>query len=139
MRYVYPLFLALTCTLFLTGIPASAKEVNLGGQKTEKLPANVIALATIAVAMRRDDGGWNNIKIDAWLASKDPDTAQKLEVAKNAIIARVDRELPNRPYETLQSPELGSVEAKKAIRRAVEAILGHAWNGEVLIHNMMVY
>jgi hypothetical protein len=139
MRCGTTLLLVLACIAFLAG-PAGAKDIKLGGeQKSVKLPNNTVALKTIAVAIRGEDGGWKNIKIDAWLTSKDSATAQAIEVAKNAILARADRELPNHSFEALQSAELGSIEAKKAIHKSVEAVLGHPWNGDVLIHNMLVY
>ena len=119
--------------------PVSAKDIKLGGEQKDKLPTNMVALPTIAVMIRTDDGGWKHIKIDAWLAGTDLDNAKKLESLKHLIIVKADHELPYRNYEVLQSPGQGSAEAKRVIHAAVEAGLGHEWKGEVLIHNMMVY
>ncbi len=123
----------------LTLSPVSAKDIKLGGEKKDKIPITMIALPTIAVMIRTEDGGWKHIKIDAWLAGTDVENAQALERLKHTIITRADHELPNRNYEVLQSPGRGSAEAKRVIHAAVEAGLGHEWNGDVLIHNMMVY
>lgn len=118
--------------------PVYAKDIKLGGGQ-QKLPTNMIALPTIAVAIRGDDGGWKHIKIDAWLAGTDAENAKTLEALKNTIINRADRELPNRNFEVLQSAVQGSAEAKRVIHAAVEAGLGHEWKGDVLIRNMLVY
>jgi hypothetical protein len=118
-------------------IPVEAKDIKLGGG--DRVHPLVVELPTIAVAIRGDDGGWKHIKIDAWLQSKDIATAKKLEAVKNIIIAKADRELPNHDFETLKSPQTGSREAKRAIHAAAEAGLGQKWDGEVLIHNMLVY
>jgi hypothetical protein len=96
-------------------------------------------LPTIAVAIRDDDGGWRHIKVDAWLQSKDSATAAALEAVKTTIIAKADRELPNHDFATLQSPQIGTTEIKHAIHAAAEAGLGRKWNGEVLIHNLLIY
>jgi hypothetical protein len=130
---------ALIIALAWEGGPAAAKDIKLGGKKEETLPPKITALPTIAVAIRTDEGGWKHIQIDAWLYSKDLRTAKLLEGLKNDITARADREMPNRNYATLQSPELGSNEAKKAILSAVAGSLGHNYDGEVLIKNMLVY
>ena len=129
--------------LLLVGLASSsvyAKDIKLGGdQKQAKLPPNMIALPTIAVAIRGEDGGWKHIKIDAWLAGTDPENAKRLETLKTVIIAKADREFPNRNFEILQSAGQGSAEAKKVIHAAVEAGLGGEWKGDVLIRNMLVY
>jgi hypothetical protein len=132
--------LASLLSLFIAVAPINAKDIKLGGEKkTETLPPNVVAMPSIAVAIRTDDGGWKHIKIDCWLVSKDIRTSKAIEVLRNSIAGKADRELPNHSFETLLSPELGSVEAKKAIRTAVEASLGREYTGEVLIRNMLVY
>jgi hypothetical protein len=133
-------FLAVALAALLASGPLAAKDIRLGGQKdADKLPPNMVALPTIAVAIRTDDGGWKHIKIDAWLAAKDVRTAKVMEGMKTNIIAKADRELPNRDFTTLLSPELGSNEAKKAIQAAVEATLGRPYTGDILIRNMLVY
>ena len=119
--------------------PVSAKDIKLGGEQKDKLAPNIVVLPVIAVMIRTDDGGWKHIKIDAWLAGTDADNARKLDGLKHQIIIKADHEIPQRNYETLQSPDLGTKEAKRIIHAAVEAGLGHEWKGEVLIHNMMVY
>lgn len=129
--------LLLLAALSLT--PAAAKDIKLGGQAQQKLAPTMIALPTIAVVMRDEDGGWKHIKIDAWLAGTDLENAKELDRIKNIIMNKADREFPNRNYETLQSPGQGSVEAKRVIHAAVEAGLGHEWKGDVLIKNMLVY
>ncbi len=118
-------------------VPVEAKDIKLGGG--DKAHSLVVELPTIAVAIRADDGGWKHIKIDAWLQSKDVATAKKLEAVKNTIIAKADREFPNHNFETLKSPQTGAQDAKRAIRAAAEASLGQKWDGEVLIHNMLIY
>lgn len=133
-------FLALLLSAMMAISPAAAKDVKLGGAaNAPKLAPNMIVLPTIAVAMRTDDGGWKHVKIDAWLAGTDIDNAKKLDSLKNIITNKADREIPNRSYETLQSPGQGSAEAKRIIHAAVEAGLGHEWKGEVMIKNMLVY
>lgn len=132
--------IAIFCLAASPLVAAEAKDIKLGGEKKgAELPPNTTQLKPIAVAIRTEDGGWRHIRIDAWLESKDPLTAKAMEAAKSVIIAKADRDLPNRNFDTLLSPELGSNEAKKAIRSAVEASLGHPWNGEVLIHNFVIY
>ena len=117
-----------------------SKDIKLGGdQKQGKLPPNMIALPSILVAIRGEDGGWRHIKIDAWLAGTDEDNAKRLEALKNTIRDKADREFPNRNFEILQSAGQGSAEAKKVIHGAVEAGLGKEWKGDVLIRNMLVY
>jgi hypothetical protein len=130
----------IAAALLLAALPSPAvhaKDIRLGGQ--QKLPTNMIVLPTIAVAIRTEDGGWKHIKIDAWLAGTDAENAKTLEALKNTIIAKVDREFPNRDFEILQSASQGSAEAKRVIHAAVEAGLGHEWKGDVLIRNMLVY
>jgi len=138
-KYSSSRFLAVLLLTLLAASPVAAKDIKLGGQAGSKLPPTMIVLPTIAVAIRTDDGGWKHIKIDTWLAGTDADNAKRLESLKNVIIGKADREFPNRNFETLQSPDQGSAEAKRVIHAAVEASLGHEWKGEVLIKNMMVY
>jgi hypothetical protein len=136
----YHKILAAWFALALFALPAAAKDIKLGGgQKVDKLPLTVVALPTIAVAIRAEDGGWRSIKIDAYVDAKDLETAKAMEAAKNIIITKADHEFPNRRFETLQSPEKGTAEAKKVIHAAVEAALGHPWKGDVFIRNMLVY
>jgi hypothetical protein len=132
-------FLAVSLLIALAASPVAAKDIKLGGQAGNKLPPTMIVLPTIAVAIRTEDGGWKHVKIDTWLAGTDVENAKQLESLKNVIIGKADREIPNRNFETLQSPGQGSAEAKRVIHAAVEASLGHEWKGEVLIKNMMVY
>lgn len=137
---VAPALLALILSCGLLAGPVEAKDIKLGGEQNEhKLPLNTIELPQIAVAIRTEDGGWRHIRISAWLAAKDASTARTIDRMKNSIVGKADRELPNHSFDTLLSPELGSVEAKKAIRIAVEATLGHPYNGDILIRNLLVY
>ena len=131
---------AIVAALLLAGpapLPAFAKDIKLGG--AAKLTPTMIALPRISVAIRTEDGGWKHIAIDCWLAGTDVDNARQLEALKNTIIAKADREMPNRNFEILQSPGEGDAEAKKVIHAAVEAAFGHEWKGQVLIRNMLVY
>jgi len=125
--------------LAVTAAPVAAKDIRLGGSTDEKLPKNIVQLPPIAVAIRTDDGGWKHIRIDAWLEAKDTRTAKTMENMKNTIIAKADRELPNHDFAVLQSAELGSTEAKKAIVAAIEATIGREYKGDVLIRSMLVY
>ena len=117
--------------------PAYAKDIKLGGE--QKLNPTMIVLPRISVAIRTDDGGWKHIAIDCWLAGTDIENAKRLEALKTTIIAKADREMPNRNFEILQSASEGSAEAKKVIHGAVEAAMGGEWKGQVLIRNMLVY
>ena len=142
MKRGFFLFGLLT-VLLLAAAPAQhvyAKDIKLGGEPDKnKLPATMIALKRISVAIRGEDGSWKHIAIDVWLAGTSEVNAKELDLNKNIIIAKADHELPNRNFEILQSPVLGSAEAKKVIHAAVEASLGHEWKGQVLIKNMLVY
>ena len=130
--------LAFALSLAVSG--AFAKDIKTGGgKKGEKAPPAYVELPVISVAMRTEDGGWHHVQITAWLAPKDMETLRALETAKNAIIDRADHDLPTRNYETLKSAEQGSVEAKKVIKAAAEAGLGHPWQGDVLIQKFMIY
>ena len=118
-------------------VPAYAKDIKLGGQ--QKLPQTMVVLPRISVAIRTDDGGWKHIAVDCWLAGTSVEEAHTLEALKNTIVAKADREMPNRNFEILQSAGEGSAEAKKVIHGAVEDGLGKEWKGQVLIRNMLVY
>jgi hypothetical protein len=128
-----------------SGGEAAAREVRLGGQekstspdKTD-LPPNVVGLPTITLAIRREDGGWRHVTIDAWLVPKDVDTARSMDQMKSLIVRNLDKSLPKRSFELLQSANDGSNEAKKAIHEAAEISLGHPWTGDVLIRSLLVY
>ena len=138
-NYSHGLCLSILLSSLLVLSPVSAKDIKLGGEQKDKLAPNIVVLPVIAVMIRTEDGGWKHIKIDAWLSGTDADNARKLDGLKHQIITKADHEIPNRNYETLQSPAQGTKEAKRIIHEAVEAGLGHEWKGEVLIHNMMVY
>ncbi len=129
--------------LLLAGAPGAvvwAKDIKLGGEPDKnKLPATMIPLKRISVAIRGEDGSWKHIAIDCWLAGTDEVNAKELDVNKNIIIAKADHELPNRNFEIMQSAVQGTAEAKKVIHAAVEASIGHEWKGQVLIKNMLVY
>jgi len=118
-------------------VPVHAKDIKLGGE--QKLTPTMIVLPRISVAIRTEDGGWKHIAVDCWLAGVDVEEAKRLEALKTTIIAKADREMPNRNFEILQSAGEGSNEAKKVIHAAVEAGLGREWKGQVLIRNMLVY
>jgi len=115
--------------------PAFAQVLDKGNKNT----GNMVTLPTIAVAIKTDDGGWHHVKIDAYLDAKNPRAAKILHGFENMIRDKADKEIPNHSFETLRSPELGSIEAKKCILVAVEESLGHPFTGEVLIRNMLVY
>jgi hypothetical protein len=136
IRQGFVLVLGLTLAVSLV----SAKDIKTGGAtKGPKPPPTYVELPVISVAMRTEDGGWHHVQITAWLAPKDMETLHALETAKNSIIDRADHDLPTRSYETLKGAETGEAEAKKVIKAASEASLGHAWQGDVLIQKFLVY
>jgi len=139
---------ALAAVLAGTMQPVLAREIRLGGTNAPggavpppvKLPPNVVELPTITVALRKEDGGWNHIRIDAWLAPKDVTTARDMYEKKSTIVERSQDALPgNRGFTTLKSAREGNQAAKDVIREAAEKTLGHPWTGDVLIRNMLVY
>ncbi len=136
-RRLFPIILAATLLALPGQAPLHAKDIKLGGE--QKLTPTMIVLPRISVAIRTEDGGWKHIAVDCWLAGVDVEEAKRLEALKTTIIAKADREMPNRNFEILQSAGEGSNEAKKVIHAAVEAGLGREWKGQVLIRNMLVY
>ena len=132
-----PGILAVMMLIMPAGAPLHAKDIKLGGE--QKLTPTMIVLPRISVAIRTEDGGWKHVAVDCWLAGVDVEEAKRLEALKNTIIAKADREMPNRNFEILQSAGEGSAEAKKVIHGAVEDGLGKEWKGQVLIRNMLVY
>jgi len=135
-RLLPGIFAALLLASWVPG-PLHAKDIKLGGE--QKLTPTMIALPRVSVAIRTEDGGWKHVAVDCWLAGVDVEEARRLEALKNTIIAKADREMPNRNFEILQSAAEGSAEAKKVIHAAVETALGREWKGQVLIRNMLVY
>ncbi len=126
----------------LMAMPAAARDVRLGGQTTgpnQVLPPDTVKLPTIDAAIRRDDGGWHHVTIDAWLAAGDPVTAKRLEELKTAIADKVKEVIPEQPFEQLRSAHGGSTYAKKIISQATEQSLGHPWQGDVLIRELLAY
>jgi hypothetical protein len=136
-KRLFPIILAAMLLAVPGHTPVFAKDIKLGGE--QKLPLTMIVLPRIAVAIRADDGGWRHVEVDCWLAGTDVENAKRLETLKTTIIAKADREFPNRNFEILQSAAEGSNEAKKVIHAAVEAAMGSEWKGQVLIRNMLVY
>ncbi len=129
--------------------PAIAKDVRLGGtnnapgapvQPAPKLAPNIVELPTIIVAIRKDDGGWHHIRIDAWLAPKDVATAQDMDERKSSIVKKSKDALPGaRGFNVLQSAHDGNQAAKEVIHNAAERTIGRPWNGDVLIRNIVIY
>jgi len=136
-KRLFPIILAAVLLALPGQAPIQAKDIKLGGE--QKLTPTMIVLPRISVAIRTEDGGWRHVAVDCWLAGVSVEEAQKLETLKTTIIAKADREMPNRNFEILQSAGEGSNEAKKVIHAAVEAGLGREWKGQVLIRNMLVY
>ncbi len=132
--------------LVLLPMPAAeARDIRLGGTNSQpgappRLAPTIVELPTITLALRRDDGGWHHIQIDAWLASEDETTARELEDIKSAVVLRIKEDLPGpQGFEVLQSAKDGAVAAKEIIRGAAERSLGRSWPGDVLIRDMLVY
>ena len=128
------------------GSPAFAREIHLGGTDTDKgapppkLAPNIVELPTIIASIRKEDGGWRHIRIDAWLAPKDIGTARAMDDKKTSIVMRSRDAFPGkRGFETLQSARDGNQAAKEVIHSAAEKTLGRPWTGDVLIRNMLVY
>jgi hypothetical protein len=129
--------------------PAVARDIRLGGtnnapgapvQPPPKLAPNIVELPTIIVAIRKDDGGWHHVRIDAWLAPKDSATAQDMDQRKASIVKKSKEALPGaRGFDVLQSAHDGNQVAKDVIRAAAERTIGRPWSGDVLIHNIVVY
>jgi hypothetical protein len=129
--------------------PAAAKDVRLGGtssvpgapvQPPPKLAPNIVELPTIVVAIRKDDGGWHHVRIDAWLAPKDIATAQDMDDRKASIVRKSKETLPGaRGFDVLKSAHDGNQVAKDVIHTAAERSIGRPWTGDVLIRNMVVY
>lgn len=128
--------------------PAHAKDIRLGGTNATpgapsppvKLAPNIIELPAIIVAIRKEDGGWHHIRINAWLAPEDVSTARDMDEKKTAIVKRSKDAFPGaRGFEALQSAQDGDQIAKDVIHAAAERTLGRAWTGDVLIRNILVY
>jgi hypothetical protein len=128
---------------------ADARDINLGGTKAApgvtvppptKLPPNIVTLPTIVVAIRKEDGGWHHVRIDAWLAPQDTATARVMDDKKTSIVKVSETTLPGaRGFSALQSAADGNLVAKDVIRAAAEQTIGRPWTGEVLIRNILVY
>jgi hypothetical protein len=128
--------MALLAAGLLSG-PANAKDIKLGGgQKGDMLNVH---LPPMKIMIPTGDGGWKHIQIDAWLMAKDQVTARAMDVAKNNIVNMADKEMPNRDWQVLANPELGSNEVKKVIHAAAEAGLGHPWQGDVMLQSFLIY
>lgn len=133
--------------LAATAQPVSARDIRLGGTRkgpdTEEpmtLPPNIVELPVIVVALRKSDGGWRHIRINAWLAPSDTDTARDMEDKKTSIAKKARENFPGpRGFDTLKSPREGPEAAKDILRAAAERSLGHPWDGDVLIRSMVVY
>lgn len=128
---------------------AVAKDIRLGGtnsapgapvQAPPTLAPNIVELPTIIAAIRKDDGGWHHVRIDAWLAPTDVATAQHMDEMKSSIVKRSKEALPGpHGFEVLQSAHDGNQAAKDVIHAAAERTIGRPWTGDVLIRNIMVY
>lgn len=140
-------FMVAVCVLVATAAaPALARDINLGGTRiapdhpTAHLAPNIVELPTIEVSIRKDDGGWRHIKIDAWLAPKDLATAHTMDGMKTSIVKKAGEDLPgNRGFDVLKSAHEGNQAAKEVLHDAAAQSLGHPWEGEVLIRNLLVY
>jgi hypothetical protein len=142
-------YIALTIVVAGVGIgitavpPASARDIKLGGQETNhavaKAPANMVELPPIIVSKRKEDGGWEHLKINAWLAPKDWNSVETMETLKTTISQKAIEAFPQRNFDLFKAPREGSILAKKTIREATETSLGHPWAGDVLIRTMLVY
>jgi hypothetical protein len=134
--------------LLAGAIPSvSAREIHLGGTNAApgapppaKLAPNIVELPTIIAAIRREDGGWRHIRIDAWLAPQDIATARAMDDKKTSIVMRSQNTLPGkRGFDALKSAHDGNQVAKEVIHAAAAQTLGHPWTGDVLIRNILVY
>ncbi|MDR3441066.1 hypothetical protein [Telmatospirillum sp.] len=126
--------------------PVFAKDIRLGGTSASptapppKLAPNIIELPTIEVSIRKEDGGWRHIRIDAWLAPKQVAIARDMDGMKTSIVKHAREELPgNRGFDALRSAHEGNQVAKEVLHHAAERSLGHPWDGDVLIRNILVY
>jgi hypothetical protein len=123
---------------------AAAREVNLGGQRAPgeaapQLPANIVELPPIIIAIRKTDGGWRHVRIDAWLAPKDTDTAESMDEMKSVITRSIQERIPKADFEALAAAHSGSALAKEVIHAAAEQGIGRSWSGDVLIRQLLVY
>ncbi len=120
--------------------PAWARDIRVGGQSfTDKPPPNMIALPVISAAKQADDGRYQIVQIEAWLAPRDLHEVAILEDRKSAISMRAKQAFPEQNFEVLMGSRDGSALAKKTIQQATESELGHPWTGDVLIKTMLVY
>ncbi|PKU23545.1 hypothetical protein [Telmatospirillum siberiense] len=141
--------LALAVIIVLSFHPADAKDIRLGGTNASpappppppaKLAPNIIELPIIVIAIRKEDGGWHHIRINAWLAPKDVATAHDMDDKKTAIVRRSKDAFPGtRGFEALQSARDGDQIAKEVIHAAAEHTIGRPWTGDVLIRNILIY
>jgi hypothetical protein len=133
------------CLLAILAVPqpaAANREIRLGGSdkhQGDKPPADIVALPTIHVAIRKPDGGWHHIQIDAWLAPNDKDLAGKMESVKTVIVRKATANFPLKPFPSLVSAHDGSRLAKEVIHSAAARSIGREWQGDVLIRNIVVY
>jgi hypothetical protein len=122
--------------------PAFAKTINLGGKADDKTKPQIryIELPRILVALPRDDGGWNHVQIDSYLAPADEETMLAMDGVRSSIARHASEdELPKIGYENLKKASFGSEFAKQAIRVAAERSLGRPWKGDVFIRSMLTY
>lgn len=132
--------------------PASAKDINLGGHRTEqlhghapnevpaRLPETAIALPRVVASVQNHQTGrWQRVLVDAYLEPTDSKTLGQMRDKLKDIAERVRPQLQSRPAEYLEAARGGTREAKACIQQAAEESLGHGWTGNVYIKSLAVF
>ena len=134
---------ALAAALCLASPALQARDINLGGHQEEpekkEKPRHIVTLPTIELSLAREDGGWNHIRVDAWLTTRDDDTTEELDKMRSTIVRLTQDALPERDFQDYKAPRQGFRLVKQIIRQAADKSLGHPWKGEVMIKNMLAY